>query len=53
VLLQLTTRGLAAAKLIKTDIPELTDKQIKKIEQRLADVFDGTAEHNYEELEEA
>ena len=53
VLLQLTTRGLAVSKLIKTDIPELTDKQIEKIEQRLADVFEGAAEHDYEELEES
>jgi phage terminase Nu1 subunit (DNA packaging protein) len=53
VLLQLTTRGLAVTKLIKTDIPELSDKQLEKIERRLADVFNDAAEHEYEELEES
>jgi len=52
VLSQMLTRGHSAAKQIKLQIPHLTPEEIGIIETIILDIFQQTAEHNYEELSE-
>lgn len=52
VLLQLTTRAGSLHKQIKAAIPHLTHRELEKIERMIADVFEGVASHDFDELPE-
>jgi hypothetical protein len=52
VLLQLNTRAQSLHKQIKAAIPHLTDKELKKIELMISDIFESVASHDFKELPE-
>ena len=52
VLSQMLTRGHSAAKQIKLQIPHLTLEEVGIIESIILDIFQQTAEHDYQELSE-
>jgi hypothetical protein len=52
VLLQLTTKAGSLHKQIKAAIPQLTHRELEKIERMIADVFEAVASHGFGELPE-
>lgn len=52
VLLQLTTKAGSLHKQIKAAIPQLTHRELEKIERMISDVFESVASDPFEELPE-
>ena len=52
VLNNLTTQAASFGEQIRTDLPHLTDSDVKAIQERLDDLFVAASESDYEDMEE-